>query len=120
MADRTTVSLATEWLLEGVLLLAAAAAGSQVVAMWRRTVTHVMRYPGPVAVVAYWSLQAMRIPPALVLVTIIAAATGITALVAVAVTLALLVQMVAICTLAIALPRVALLLPRRRDSAQPG
>jgi uncharacterized membrane protein YtjA (UPF0391 family) len=112
--------MAVWWILEGVLPLTLLVAAQRLRRLWHTTRARVMNYPGPYAVATYLALEAMRWVVALGLVMVAAVSLGWGGLATAALVIAMILQLVAMCSVGLMLPMIAVVPARRRDSAQPG
>jgi hypothetical protein len=114
------VILALRWLLEGAMLGAMVMAARRLHALWQLARTRVMRYPGPYAVATYCALEAMRVTVAILGVMVVAVSLGWSSLAVACLVAAVILQLVALCSVGLLMPLIAVMPGRRRNTAQSG
>jgi hypothetical protein len=114
------MSMAVWWFLEGGALLALGAGAHRLRSLWLATRARVMRYPGPYAVATYCALEAMRWVVAMALLMAGAVSLGWGGLAIAMLVFAIVLQLVAMCSVGLMLPMIAVVPARSHDSAQPG
>ena len=112
--------MAMMWFLEGAVPLTLLVTAHRMRALWRTTRARVMRYPGPYALATYWALEAMRWVVGFGFVTAAAVSCGWGGIAVALLVVAILLQLVALCSVGLMLPMIAVVPVKRRDSAQPG
>jgi hypothetical protein len=112
------VYLALLWLLEGALLLSLAVAAHRLIRIWQSTRARVMCYPGPYALATYWALEAARWVLAIAVTMMAAATLGWGGVAVACLAGALILEVVAVCSVGLMLPMIAVAPRSRNDSAQ--
>jgi len=79
-----------------------------------------MHYPGPYALATYWALEAIRWMAACGVLMIAAVSAGWGGVAVVVLTIAIITQVVALCSVGLMLPMIAVAPSKPRNSAHPG